>query len=55
MALNLSELEKLYRTMNNDAKMIPKQLPSEEGRFLLTKCKLFYPLPLRISSQWDYR
>lgn len=22
MALNLSELEKLYRTMNNDAKMI---------------------------------
>ena len=24
MALNLSELEKLYRTMNNDAKMIRK-------------------------------
>lgn len=32
-----------------------KQLPSEEGRFLLTKCKLFYPLPLRVSSQWGYR
>ena len=26
--------------------LFAKQLPSEEGRFLLTKCKLFYPLPL---------
>ena len=32
-----------------------KQVPSEEGRFLLTKCKLFYPIPLRISSRWGYR
>lgn len=32
-----------------------KRLPSEEGRFLLTKCKLFYPLPLRVSSRWGYR
>lgn len=34
MALNLSELEKLYRTMNNDAKMIrelsEKRLDSSE-------------------------
>ena len=36
-------------------KEVSKQLPSEEGRFLLTKCKLFYPLPLRISSRWGYR
>ena len=33
----------------------PKQLPSIEGRFLLTKHELFHPLPLRISSQWGYR
>ncbi len=34
---------------------VPKQLPSKEGRFLLTKHELFHPLPLRISSQWGYR
>lgn len=30
---------------------LAKQLPSEEGKFLLTKHELFHPFPLRISSQ----
>lgn len=34
---------------------VPKQLPSKEGRFLLTKHELFHPFPLRISSQWGYK
>lgn len=41
--------------LKNKEKDVAKQLPSEEGRLLLTKCKLFYPLPLRISSRWGYR
>ena len=41
--------------LKNKEKDVAKQLSSEEGRLLLTKCKLFYPLPLRISSRWGYR
>lgn len=36
-------------------KIESKQLPSKDGRFLLTKHELFHSLPLGNSSQWGYR
>ena len=56
LSIPISRLLKRYPEIDFELKVAStKQLPSEEGRFLLTKGKLIYPLPLRISSRWGYR